>query len=473
MSMFVNDQDDSDSKKKQIYKACMEGKAEELTRLVGGNVNMVIKDGLTPLHVVATSGREDMEYIIAALIKTGSDVNATTATEEDTVLHLVIKHAVLRLAFQTCLMILEHKPDLDIRNRSLRTPYDLAMAQEYFELANVLDGSMTPEEARNYYTKSIGDLYGGRLIDAVMDNNETEALDCVQQGADCNFLNKHGAGAIHYMFTNLYQHPALNLLSKMVEGGADVNLRDYEGDTPLNLAIKKTSLRPDNQMYNVVDQLLHWGADPTHKDLDGNDALALAESRKYLDVVKLLRRQKTAILTPQPATSPEPHYQPVPAPVMARPESAGGESITSVIEEENPDELDDLLRDPDANLNIPNTMGLFPLHVAILRNNPTSRNNMVQQLLNNGADINVKAIPNDDHNEAGNTALHMSAARDQLDTVRILLSYNPAISPTNDEGQTPYNYAEQNGNAEMMRLLQEQQQNVERSKDKSSTCVLL
>ncbi|XP_048739009.2 poly [ADP-ribose] polymerase tankyrase-1-like isoform X13 [Ostrea edulis] len=446
MSMFVNDQDDSDSKKKQIYKACMEGKAEELTRLVGGNVNMVIKDGLTPLHVVATSGREDMEYIIAALIKTGSDVNATTATEEDTVLHLVIKHAVLRLAFQTCLMILEHKPDLDIRNRSLRTPYDLAMAQEYFELANVLDGSMTPEEARNYYTKSIGDLYGGRLIDAVMDNNETEALDCVQQGADCNFLNKHGAGAIHYMFTNLYQHPALNLLSKMVEGGADVNLRDYEGDTPLNLAIKKTSLRPDNQMYNVVDQLLHWGADPTHKDLDGNDALALAESRKYLDVVKLLRRQKTAILT---------------------------ESITSVIEEENPDELDDLLRDPDANLNIPNTMGLFPLHVAILRNNPTSRNNMVQQLLNNGADINVKAIPNDDHNEAGNTALHMSAARDQLDTVRILLSYNPAISPTNDEGQTPYNYAEQNGNAEMMRLLQEQQQNVERSKDKSSTCVLL
>ena len=34
------------------------------------------------------------------------------------------------------------------------------MAQEYFELANVLDGSMTPDEAREYYKKSIGDLYG-------------------------------------------------------------------------------------------------------------------------------------------------------------------------------------------------------------------------------------------------------------------------------------------------------------------------
>jgi hypothetical protein len=38
-------------------------------------------------------------------------------------------------------------------------------------------------------------------------------------------------------------------------------------------------------------------------------------------------------------------------------------------------------------------MGLFPLHVAILRNNPASRNNMVQQLLNKGADINAKAMP--------------------------------------------------------------------------------
>lgn len=58
-----------------------------------------------------------MVAVIDALLKTGSDVNAKTTTDEDTVLHLVIKHAVLRLAFQTCLMILEHKPDLDIRNR--------------------------------------------------------------------------------------------------------------------------------------------------------------------------------------------------------------------------------------------------------------------------------------------------------------------------------------------------------------------
>nr|XP_022296859.1 ankyrin-1-like isoform X1 [Crassostrea virginica] len=516
MSRFPAKPDDEDDKK-DVYEACLAGRVEELLRLVGTDANMIVKDGQRPLHVVATSGREDMVAVIEALLKTGSDVNATTTTDEDTVLHLVIKHAVLRLAFQSCLMILEHNPDLDIRNKNLRTPYDVAMAQEYFELANVLDGSMTPEEAREYYKKSIGDLYGGRLIEAVMNDNETEALDCVIQGADCNRVNKHGAGAIHYLFTDLYHHPPLKLLTKMVECGADVNLRDYEGDTALNLAIKKTSLRPDNTMYNVVDQLLKWGANPTHKDLDGNDALALAENRKYLDVVKLLKRQKTTMIAPPhepPAASPRqitpmppaqqqsspyssrspvtfssrldpsdsprvpgsrlsgpivgPNREPVPTQPSPRPPSAGAESITSAIQEDDSDELEALLQDPDANLNVPNSMGLFPLHVAILRINPVSRNDMVRRILNKGADINVKAVPRATGKsllKAGNTPLHMSVARDQLDTVRILLTYNPAISPTNNEGLTPYNYAEQNGNAEMMRLLQEHQRNAERRDD--------
>nr|XP_034304953.1 ankyrin-1-like isoform X13 [Crassostrea gigas] len=500
MPLYNDKQDKTDDRKMNIYRSCLEGKVDELVRLVGEDANMVVKDGQRPLHIVATSGREDMVAVIDALLKTGSDVNAKNTTDEDTVLHLVIKHAVLRLAFQTCLMILEHNPDLDIRNRNLRTPYDLAMAQEYFELANVLDGSMTPEEAREYYIKSIGELYGGRLIEAVMNDNEEEAMDCVKQGADCNQVNKHGAGAIHYVFTDLYLHPPLDLLSKMVANGADVNLRDYEGDTALNLAIKKTSLRPDNTMYKVVDQLMQWGADPTQKDLDGNDALALAENRKYLDIVKLLKKQKTSLIVPPPHETPVPspryqprapsesstlpplsptrNQQPTPQPTTRRNQNAEPdreESITSAIEDDNTDELDALLNDPHANLNVPNSMGLFPLHVAILRNNPVSRNDMVQQLLNKGADINVKAIPQATGKsilKGGNTPLHMSAARDQLDTVRILLTYDPAISPTNNEGLTPYNYAEQNGNSEMMRLLKEEQRNAERS-NKSSTCVIL
>lgn len=33
-------------------------------------------------------------------------------------------------------------------------------------------------------------LTQGRLIEAVMNDNEQEAMDCVKQGADCNQVNK-------------------------------------------------------------------------------------------------------------------------------------------------------------------------------------------------------------------------------------------------------------------------------------------
>lgn len=35
-------------------------------------------------------------------------------------------------------------------------------------------------------------LTQGRLIEAVMNDNEEEAMDCVKQGADCNQVNKVG-----------------------------------------------------------------------------------------------------------------------------------------------------------------------------------------------------------------------------------------------------------------------------------------
>lgn len=46
--------------------------------------------------------------------------------------------------------------------QKIRTPYDIALARGEFELAEVLDGSMTAQEAREYYTQKIAALYGVR-----------------------------------------------------------------------------------------------------------------------------------------------------------------------------------------------------------------------------------------------------------------------------------------------------------------------
>ena len=50
-------------------------------------------------HLVALSGRRDMESMMDELIRSGCDVNATTQTNGDTVLHLVIANNPMKLAF--------------------------------------------------------------------------------------------------------------------------------------------------------------------------------------------------------------------------------------------------------------------------------------------------------------------------------------------------------------------------------------
>ena len=68
-------------------------------------------------HLVALSGRRDMESMMDELIRSGCDVNATTQTNGDTVLHLVIANNPMKLAFPVVLKIMEYEPELDVRNR--------------------------------------------------------------------------------------------------------------------------------------------------------------------------------------------------------------------------------------------------------------------------------------------------------------------------------------------------------------------
>lgn len=70
-----------------------------------------------PMHIVACSGREDVEEIISFLLQSGSDVDGQTKSDEDTILHLIPRHNIIRIAFPTILKILEYKPDVFIRNR--------------------------------------------------------------------------------------------------------------------------------------------------------------------------------------------------------------------------------------------------------------------------------------------------------------------------------------------------------------------
>ncbi|XP_063444175.1 uncharacterized protein LOC134724754 isoform X16 [Mytilus trossulus] len=439
MPAYMGD-DGISPEQRKINDACLEGSLKDIKECLGQDgVSQYVKDGMMPMHIVACSGREDVEEIISFLLQSGSDVDGQTKSDEDTILHLIPRHNIIRIAFPTILKILEYKPDVFIRNRHLRSPYDEAIALGYYELANVLDGSRSAQDARKYYEQGIGAMYGAKLVEAVMNSKEDVAKDCIKNGANVNYVNEHGAGAIHYLFTH-YELPPENILPLLFTSKADPNLRDYEGDNCLNLAIKSQRLRESGNMYKIVNQLLEKGALSTVKDLDGHDAFAIATLRDYKDIVKLIRKFRAGHLSP----------------IKKQP------TVTTLKEDEDDedDEEDDILDDPDLDVNKPNELGLYPLHQAILRTDPATRNRLVSNILDRGADVSARALDSEEHDEGGNTALHMAVARDQIGTVKIILGYKPLYAVPNNEDQTILQIAESNENEEMIEVLKDYEKTI-------------
>ncbi|XP_071157892.1 putative ankyrin repeat protein RF_0381 isoform X5 [Mytilus edulis] len=473
MPAYMGD-DGISPEQRKINDACLEGSLKDIKECLGQDgVSQYVKDGMMPMHIVACSGREDVEEIISFLLQSGSDVDGQTKSDEDTILHLIPRHNIIRIAFPTILKILEYKPDVFIRNRHLRSPYDEAIALGYYELANVLDGSRSAQDARKYYEQGIGAMYGAKLVEAVMNSKEDVAKDCIKNGANVNYVNEHGAGAIHYLFTH-YNLPPENILPLLFTSKADPNLRDYEGDNCLNLAIKSQRLRESGNMYKIVNQLLEKGALSTVKDLDGHDAFAIATLRDYKDIVKLIRKFRAGHLSddeePFIITPTEKKEHIVPAPIKKQP------TVTTLKEDEDDedDEEDDILDDPDLDVNKPNELGLYPLHQAILRTDPATRNRLVSNILNRGADVSARALDSEEHDEGGNTALHMAVARDQIGTVKIILGYKPLYAVPNNEGKMPNDIAEDNDNLDMMKLLEDYRRSqLNHDKKKSGSCSIL
>ncbi|OPL32949.1 hypothetical protein AM593_10502, partial [Mytilus galloprovincialis] len=148
-------------------------------------------------------------------------------------------------------------------------------------------------------------------------------------------------------------------------------------------------------------------------------------------------------------------------------------TVTTLKEDEDDedDEEDDILDDPDLDVNKPNELGLYPLHQAILRTDPTTRNRLVSNILNRGADVSARALESEEHDEGGNTALHMAVARDQIGTVKIILGYKPLYAVPNNEGKMPNDIAEDNDNLDMMKLLEDYRRSqLNHDKKKSGSC---
>ncbi|XP_046548748.1 ankyrin-1-like isoform X1 [Haliotis rubra] len=494
MTKRVQFEDDSNSQVEPLHRACALGSLDDIRDFFNSNPKLDdhFYEGLSPLHVAILSDRTDVIDVIDVLVNNGVDVNAQTETNKDTALHLAVENGEFPQNYDVIVKLIDCKADAEIRNKRLRSAYDCALAKGHDLVASTLDGSKSTNEVQNSYRERYGEKYAPILNEAVLESDEDTMKEYIKKGADPNYINKYGAGAIHYALTRCTL-PVMRVLDMLISAGADVDLRDDEGDSALNLAIKNEDLRKSGQMMQVVNLLLECGADVTFKDLDGKDALTLAKERQYSDVVAVLNKSKSEHVKegeqspePLPESSSEQSPEPVPVPGTPLPESSSEQSPEPVpgtspvpkpetMSSPEPEHvvmeaLEDT-RETDGNVNKPNEDGLYPIHQAVLKDDSDERQKLLETLTEAGADVNVVV------KGLGTTPLHLAAEKNRVDSVKFLLEHGADKTKKTLLGKTAFDMASDKGHTEVMELLGDRHDIVQdrwkKGAKKSSSCTIL
>ena len=248
-----------------------------------------------------------------------------------------------------------------------------------------------------------------RLILAVKKNRADRVQALLAKGADPDIQNEDGETALHRAAS--CAHDA-TLAQCLIDSGANLNIKDNEGDTPLICAViasrnDETDVVTD---LDVVRALLAKGADPDIQNEDGETALHLAASCAH--DAKLA--QFLIDFGADPNIKNDDGDTPLICAVIA---SRNDETDVMT----DLDVVRDLL-DKGADPNIQNKDGDTALHLAVSYVHDAT---LAQSLTDSGADPN---IPNQD----GETALRLAVNQDDTEIEeKILLSQGIDRVPVN------------------------------------------
>ncbi|CAD5215903.1 unnamed protein product [Bursaphelenchus xylophilus] len=231
-----------------FFSACVSGDEEEVAELLskGANVNTTTIDGVTALHQSVIDGNFDM---VKFLVEHGADINAQD-NEGWTPLHAAVCCGNINIVEYLC----DRGSDITITNTDKELPVDLAeddKMKQYLEEKMERNG-LTAEECR------------GREEKVML----KDCMDWIRNGA---YLDKPhprtGATALHVAASKGYN----KLISLLVQAGADVNARDFEGWTPLHAAAHWS----EKEACRI---LISRGADVNAESITGQNVLRVADS---------------------------------------------------------------------------------------------------------------------------------------------------------------------------------------------------
>ncbi len=393
------------------------------------------------LHLAAARDRPE---IIDALLEAGADLNVRDSSGR-TPLHVAAGYSDIGApvaAAAAIAALLEAGMDPDARDNSGRTALQLAPADSVALMTALLDA----HAGRTVRNANARDWFGSTALHAAARANNPELITAlVEAGANVDALDLDGhtpllvaTGAIRMYVCDNVPHQTFNAaaITALAAAGADLEARNSYGQTSLHLAAywDRTA---------VIPTLVEAGADLAAPTVNGSTALHIALGRGYMATIALLAEaganleggdhNEFAAVVALAAGNPEAlsdsaldlnardhEGRTVMHWLAAWPEPAGMAALAALAE-------------AGANLGARDNRGWTPLHQAAYRRNAV----MITALAQAGADLDVR-------NRFG-AALHVAVIWGNSATVAALAAAGADLEVHDSNGWTALHLAAHRG----------------------------
>lgn len=135
----------------------------------------------------------------------------------------------------------------------------------YEKICTLIKNNNIPEDKKDELLLTVARREGTRLYYGWQHVALLRLL--LESGANPNAQDSSGKSALHYVIDGYDDSDCIACIDVLVKHGADINIQDKEGLTPLMIACSSPELRLDN-----IEHLLSLGADGNQQDNNGKNA---------------------------------------------------------------------------------------------------------------------------------------------------------------------------------------------------------
>ncbi|RZC33885.1 Ankyrin repeat domain containing protein, partial [Asbolus verrucosus] len=371
-------------------------------------------NGDTPLHYGSHNGRLE---VVKILVNNDVNIDATNNKGETSLLL-----ALLKTHYEIIYFLLKKNANRHIPDHSGLTPLHIASRNNNYELVQLLLAGQSYSTTLNsktplHYAARNGSIKIVKaLVEAGSDVNAADGRNCTplqiallknrhdvvkyfveNTEFDIDRIDRDGYCLLHMMIPF-----GLDLVKKLVEKGARINVKDNTGNTPLHCALS-------GRFVDVAKYLIQNGADINIPRPNKNSFLALSP-----DLIQFLLDENIRI--------------------THRDDS--GSTLLHHVAKKGYSKLIEALIARGEEINIVNSIGVTPLDLAF----GSGHLEIAKILIKNGA-------------ETDNANLHEACHNGYLEVVEFLIINGAKIEATNRKEETPLHLACDGGHLDIVQYL--------------------